>query len=112
MLGLENPEEVLMILDRYRTLKQKNIPKELDEYLSYVAKTGDPVYNWSTIQYLFREKLTTVIREFHDTTPSLDGNILKIKLWDADMHRILGYVVCVWVLYPSVHFQSCRLVPM
>lgn len=69
-----------MILDRYRTLKQKNIPKELDDYLNYVAKTGDPVYSWSTIQYLFREKLTSVIREFHDTTPSIDGGYLpKMK---------------------------------
>lgn len=73
MLGLENPEEILLILDRYTALKQKDIPKELDEYLSFVARTGDPVYNWSTIQYLFREKLTSVIREFHDTTPSLEG---------------------------------------
>lgn len=76
MLGLENPEEILLILDRYTALKQKDIPKELDEYLSFVARTGDPVYNWSTIQYLFREKLTSVIREFHDTTPSIEGRHL------------------------------------
>lgn len=62
-----------MILDRYTALKQKEIPKELDEYLGFVARTGDPVYNWSTVQYLFREKLASVIRDFHDTTPSIEG---------------------------------------
>lgn len=73
MLGLENSEEILQILDRYTKLKLKAIPQELDEYLGYVAKTGDPVYNWCTVKYLFREKLTSVIKDFHDTTPSIEG---------------------------------------
>lgn len=77
MLGLENAEEVLQILERYTKLKSKDIPQELDDYLSYVAKTGDPVYRWSTIKYFFREKLTTVIKDFHDTTPSIEGNLLQ-----------------------------------
>lgn len=76
MLGLENPEEILQILDRYTKLKSKDIPKELDDYLCYVARTGDSVYRWATIQYLFREKLTNVIKEFHDTTPSIEGIFL------------------------------------
>lgn len=73
MLGLENAEEILQILERYTKLKSKDIPQELDDYLNYVAKTGDPVYRWSTIQYFFREKLITVIKDFHDTTPSIEG---------------------------------------
>lgn len=78
MLGLENTEEILQILDRYTKLKLKTIPQELEDYLGYVAKTGDPVYNWSTVQYLFREKLTSVIKDFHDTTPSIEGTFLLI----------------------------------
>lgn len=73
MLALENAEEVLQILDRYTKQKSKDIPPELDEYLNYVAKTGDTVYRWPTIQYLFREKLINVIKEFHDTTASIEG---------------------------------------
>lgn len=73
MLALENAEEVLQILDRYTKQKSKDIPPELDEYLNYVAKTGDTVYRWPTVQYLFREKLINVIKEFHDTTASIEG---------------------------------------
>lgn len=73
MLALENAEEVLQILDRYTKQKSKDIPPELDEYLNYVAKTGDTVYRWPTVQYLFREKLISVIKEFHDTTASIEG---------------------------------------
>lgn len=73
MLALENAEEVLQILDRYTKQKAKEIPPELEEYLNYVAKTGDTVYHWPTVQYLFREKLISVIKDFHDTTPSIEG---------------------------------------
>lgn len=77
MLGLENSEEVLQILDRFTKLKQKSIPQELEDYLCYVAKTGDSVFNWIAIQYLFREKLASVIKDFHDTTPSIEGNRIR-----------------------------------
>lgn len=73
MVGLENAEEILQILDRFTKLKSKDIPPELEYYLRYVAKTGDPVYRWANIQHLFREKLDNVIKEFHDTTPSIEG---------------------------------------
>lgn len=69
---MENAEEVLQILERFTKLKQKDIPKELDEYLSYVAKTGDTVFTWSNIKYLFREKLIHVIKDFHDSTSNID----------------------------------------
>lgn len=62
----------MQILERFTKLKQKDIPKELEDYLSYVAKTGDTVYTWSNIKYLFREKLMHVIKDFHDTTSSVD----------------------------------------
>lgn len=73
--SLENAEEVLQILERFTKQKSKDIPPELDEYLNYVAKTGDTVYRWPTVQYLFHEKLSRVIKEFHDTTASIEGMI-------------------------------------
>ncbi|XP_061403053.1 serine/threonine-protein phosphatase 4 regulatory subunit 2 [Musca vetustissima] len=72
MVTMENAEEVMQILDRFTRLKQKEIPKELDEYLGYVAKTGDTVFKWTSLKYLFREKLLNVIKNFHDSTPRID----------------------------------------
>lgn len=73
MLALENADEILQILDRFTKQKSKEIPPELEEYIDFVAKTGDTVYRWPTVQYLFREKLRNVIKEFHDTTASIEG---------------------------------------
>uniref|UniRef100_A0A1A9WM93 Serine/threonine-protein phosphatase 4 regulatory subunit 2 n=1 Tax=Glossina brevipalpis TaxID=37001 RepID=A0A1A9WM93_9MUSC len=69
MATMKNAEEVMQILERFTRLKQKEIPKELDEYLGYVAKTGDTVFKWSSLKYLFREKLLSVIKNFLDNTP-------------------------------------------
>uniref|UniRef100_U5EPQ0 Putative serine/threonine-protein phosphatase 4 regulatory subunit 2 n=1 Tax=Corethrella appendiculata TaxID=1370023 RepID=U5EPQ0_9DIPT len=68
---MDNPEEILQSLERFTKLKQKDIPRELDEYLAFVARTGDTVYRWSIIKQLFREKLMNVITDFHDSTPSV-----------------------------------------
>lgn len=72
IVTMENPEEVLQSLDEFAKLKPKDIPRELEDYLSYVAKTGDPVYQWSVVKCLFREKLLNVITEFHETNPTID----------------------------------------
>lgn len=69
---MENAEEVLQCLDEFSKRRPKNIPRELEEYLSYVARTGDPVYQWPLIKFLFKEKLLNVITEFYETSPGLD----------------------------------------
>lgn len=69
---MENPEEVLHFLDEFAKLKPKDIPNELEEYLLYVASSGDPVYQWSLIKCLFRQKLLNVITEFYETCPMMD----------------------------------------
>ncbi|XP_055633235.1 serine/threonine-protein phosphatase 4 regulatory subunit 2 [Toxorhynchites rutilus septentrionalis] len=68
---MENPEEVLQLLERFTKLKQKEIPRELEDYLGFVARTGDTVYRWAIVKHLFREKLVHVITDFHDNTPSI-----------------------------------------
>lgn len=68
---MENPEEVLQLLERFTKLKQKEIPRELESYLTFVARTGDTVYRWAIVKHLFREKLVNVITDFHDNTPSI-----------------------------------------
>ncbi|XP_017890613.1 serine/threonine-protein phosphatase 4 regulatory subunit 2-A [Ceratina calcarata] len=69
---MENLEEVLQALDEFQKLRPTEIPRELEDYLCWVAKTGDPVYQWSLIKTLFREKLTRVMTDFYESCPSLD----------------------------------------
>lgn len=69
---MENPEEILHCLEEFAKTKPKDIPRELEEYLCFVAKTGDPVYQWSAIKSLFREKMINVITDFYETCPSVE----------------------------------------
>jgi len=73
MVTMENSEEILQILERFTRLKQKEIPKELEDYLQYVAKTGDTMFKWSSLKYLFREKLLSVIKHFNEDSQRLEG---------------------------------------
>lgn len=68
---MENAEEIQLVLERYSRLKPKEIPEALEEYMGFVAKTGDTVFKWPLIQHLFREKLMNVITDFHDSSPSI-----------------------------------------
>ncbi|CAH2090449.1 unnamed protein product [Euphydryas editha] len=69
---MENAEEVLHFLEEFSKRKPKAIPQELNDYLAYVARTGDPVYQWSLVKSLFKEKLLNVITDFYETTPGID----------------------------------------
>lgn len=69
---MENAEEVMQLLEEFSKIKPKDIPRELDDYLGYVAKTGDPVYQWTLIKHLFREKLVTVITDFYESTLTVE----------------------------------------
>lgn len=68
---MENAEEIFHSLDDFSKRKPKTIPQELNEYLAYVARTGDPVYQWSVVKSLFKEKLLNVITDFYETTPGI-----------------------------------------
>lgn len=48
------------------------ISPSLDEYLTYVAKSGNALFEWNKIKPLFKKKLQIVIQEFHDSSPSDD----------------------------------------
>lgn len=69
---MENAEEILQALEEFSKLKPKEIPKELEDYLGYVAKSGDPVYQWNLVKHLFHEKLSSVITDFYETSPTID----------------------------------------
>ncbi|XP_020296023.1 serine/threonine-protein phosphatase 4 regulatory subunit 2 [Pseudomyrmex gracilis] len=69
---MDNLEEVLQALDEFQKMRPTVIPQELEDYLCWVAKTGDPVYQWSLIKTLFREKLTRVMTDFYENCPTLE----------------------------------------
>jgi len=45
------------------------VPKTLDDYLEYIARTGNTVFPWPKIKPLFRFKLEKVISEFYQSCP-------------------------------------------
>lgn len=59
----------MQILERFNISKNPEITAQLEEYITFVARTGDSVYAWSLVKNLFREKLLTVITDFHNETP-------------------------------------------
>lgn len=69
---MENADDIYGYLEEFSKRKPKSIPQELNEYLAYVARTGDPVYQWPLVKSLFKEKLLNVITDFYDTTPNTD----------------------------------------
>lgn len=67
---MDNPEEVMQILERFNVARNPEITAQLEEYITFVARTGDSVYAWSLVKNLFREKLVHVITEFYNETPT------------------------------------------
>ncbi len=61
---MDDPEYTFQILEVFSKVKTKEIPRELEEYISYVARTGDPVFQWSLVKVLIKEKLLAVLNEF------------------------------------------------
>lgn len=124
MLALENADEILEILDRFTKQKSKDIPPELEDYISYVAKTGDTVYRWPTVQYLFREKLRNVTKEFHDTTASIEGTNKSIPFfcwlcwWNETRHNFVWFRECacftqiLHYISTNFYFQTFNHAPM
>ncbi|KAG5678486.1 hypothetical protein PVAND_008155 [Polypedilum vanderplanki] len=65
---MDQPEEVLEKLERFNVQKNPEITRELDEYVSFVARTGESVFNWALVKRLYREKLINVITEFNEAS--------------------------------------------
>lgn len=104
---MENSDEILQILERFTQLKQKEIPKELDGYLQYVAKTGDTVFKWSSLKYLFREKLLSVIKQFNEDPLRLEGKWIPWITWIPSVAHFENYKLWIFAHieipnYPNV----------
>lgn len=69
---MDNPEYTFQILEVFSKMKPKEIPRELEEYITYVARTGDPVFQWALVKVLIKEKLVAVLNDFKENNPSLE----------------------------------------
>lgn len=67
---MDNPEDVMQTLERFNISRNPEITAQLEEYITFVARTGDSVYAWNLVKNLFREKLVNVITDFYNETPT------------------------------------------
>lgn len=68
---IENAELVMQMLEMYQIYKQQ-VPVELEEYLRYVAKTGNTLFQWTLVKPFIREKILNVIAEFAEQSAVSD----------------------------------------
>lgn len=68
---IENAELVMQMLEMYQMYKQQ-VPVELEEYLRYVAKTGNTLFQWTLVKPFIREKILNVIAEFAEQSALSD----------------------------------------
>jgi PPP4R2 len=97
---MDNPEEVMQILERFNVSKNPEITAQLEEYITFVARTGDSVYAWSLVKNLFREKLVTVITEFYNETPTKG----ETRVEGSNIQPVDAILLFL--------FQNCLSIPM
>lgn len=98
---MDNPEEVMQILERFNVQKNPEINPILEEYLQFVARTGDSVYAWALVKNLFREKLINVITDFHQEASGKGEILVFCKIQWPKFYSFV-YIF---------QFQSCRNIP-
>ncbi|XP_040565725.1 uncharacterized protein [Lepeophtheirus salmonis] len=119
---LENIEEVLMELTSFEKKFGKDdgaeIPQILDDYLIFVARTGNTHFPWMKIKPLFRSKLEKVIREFSQKsdevplTPNVDPfqfDVVKDTVFEQlEFFAGIPFTVqrlCELLTSPSKHYK-------
>jgi len=117
---MENAEDVLMQLGNLEKSPPDLVPKALEDYLLYVAKTGNTVFPWPKIKPLFKLKLEKVISEFYqscpiDDTPQLPNvdqfkfSVIKEKIFEQlDSFTGIPFTVqrlCELMTAPKKHYR-------
>lgn len=95
---MDNPEDVMQTLERFNISRNPEITAQLEEYITFVARTGDSVYAWNLVKNLFREKLVNVITDFYNETPTKGE---KVKCFSATTTK---HIQTRFLL----SFQNCR----
>jgi len=117
---MENPENVLMELNGFEKAPLPTIPKSLEDYLIYVAKSGNTVFPWNKIKPLIKSKLEIIIREFNESCP--EGHLPKMpnvdvfkfsEMKDRIMEQLESYTgtpftiqrLCELLVQPKRHYK-------
>jgi len=66
---MENPEQILLELNSLERAPLEELTKGLEEYLVFVARTGNTVFPWTKIKPVVRLKLETIIADFSKDMP-------------------------------------------
>lgn len=64
--------DVLNALTDFAHRRPAQIPPVLEEYLCYIAKTGDTLFSWKKLRPLMLRKVELVIDVFHELSPTHD----------------------------------------
>lgn len=107
---MENPEEVLSWLEEAARRRPATIPRELDEYLAWVARTGEPVYSWNLVRPLLKEKLLQVLQDFRSQGPPPPTCSRNVPPFDPEAMRNVALARLDTFLAPPFTIQRiCEL---
>jgi len=71
---LPGVEQLVKAVENFE-IDSTNFSKELDQYLSHVAKTGDTLLTWSKVKKVFIHKLKLVMDDFYHQAPYEAGKV-------------------------------------
>lgn len=73
---MENNEEILQALHEFKNMSngEKFLSQDLEDMLSYIAKTGRVLFPWNSLKPVFLFKLDKVMREFFESSPSRNAS--------------------------------------
>ncbi|XP_037725097.1 serine/threonine-protein phosphatase 4 regulatory subunit 2-like [Drosophila subpulchrella] len=111
---------LVRVLHFYTLDQGKIIPKELKDYLQYVAITGDNIFTWSSLKYLFHQMLRNALVNFNGDCPPAEippcpqngpfnyermKNLLqqRIDYFDVTPHNIQRF--CELLLEPRKNYS-------
>ncbi|GAB6021196.1 Serine/threonine-protein phosphatase 4 regulatory subunit 2 [Chamberlinius hualienensis] len=120
MMEHATKETIFDELNNFEKKKPYDVPVILEEYLNFIAKTGDIVFPWQKLKPLFKCKLDRVIRKFKEDYPVDDmpysQNVEKFSF--EDMHsKLLNTLeefsgapftiqrLCELVVHPDKHYK-------
>jgi serine/threonine-protein phosphatase 4 regulatory subunit 2 len=84
---------------------EDEIPQPLENYLQYVAKTGNTIFPWHEVRPLFKHKLNTAIGQFHGEPSSVEPCVHE----RFDLFRSAPFTIqrlAELILQPQKHYKT------
>ena len=83
---MENPEQILLELNSLERGPLEELTKGLEEYLVFVARTGNTVFPWTKIKPVVRLKLESIIADFSKDMPEEQVGVTTIPITITTLH--------------------------